>query len=93
MYRHITIIILCIIVMLHVSNNVLNTVYLFLRHVYVYVYCITVFFTSCSSIISVYTPYITYFRQYITLIATQCDVNIANCQCAVLHCITLYDYG
>ena len=88
MYRYITIIILCIIVMLQVSNNVLNTVYLFLRHVYVYVYCITVFLHHVHPCISFYTPYITYFRQYITLIAIQCEVNIANCQCT-----TLYDYG
>ena len=34
MSRYITITILCIIVMLHASNDVLNTVYLFLRHVF-----------------------------------------------------------
>ena len=77
MSRYITITILCIIVMLHVSNDVLNTVYLFLRHVYVYVYCITVFFTSCSSIISFYTPCITYFRVYKTNFTDR--VYVINC--------------
>ena len=90
MYRHITIVILCIIAMLHVLNDVLNTVYLILCHVYVY--CITVFFIPCSTIIS-FTPYITYLGQYTTLIAMECEENLTNSQCAVLHCTTLYDYG
>ena len=89
MYRYIAGI-PCDIAMSHVSNDVLFTVYLFLGHVYIY--CFTVFFILCSSIVS-FAPYITYNRNTITLIVIECEVNIANCQCLVLHCTTLYDYG
>ena len=90
MYRYIAGI-PCDIAMSHVSNDVLFTVYLFLCHVYVY--CFTVFFILCSSIVS-FAPYNTYNRHCITLIVIECEVKyIANCQCVVLHCTTLYDHG
>ena len=51
------------------------------------------FFILFSSIV-LFAPYNTYNRHCITLIVIECEVKyIANYQCVVLHCTTLYDYG